>query len=74
MSKIRIPVEDYLAKLPLFRELGNTTIGRLASGTAEIDAPRETPIFRRGAAAAGFYIVVIGQIKVSLEPTRRWSN
>ncbi len=70
MPKTRIPVEDFLVNLPLFKDLDRVAIMRFADGTTEIDAPRETLVFRRGGPCAGFHIVVFGQVKLSLETNR----
>lgn len=70
MARTRIPVEDFLANLPLFKGLEEAEISRFAADATEIDVPRETTIFRRGSACAGLHVVVFGQVKLSLE-TRR---
>jgi CRP-like cAMP-binding protein len=67
MPKARIPVEDFLANLPLFRELGSGDLARLAAGTSEVDAPRGAVLFRRGDPCRGFHVVVYGQIKLALQ-------
>jgi CRP-like cAMP-binding protein len=70
MTKSRLRVEDFLGNLPLFKKLGRTAIDRLACGIAEIDAPRDTILYRRGEFSSGIYVVVFGQIKLSLEAKR----
>lgn len=57
----------HLAALPLFHELGQDEIRRIAAGTLQIDAPRGSVLFRRGDPCAGFHIIIRGQIKLSLQ-------
>lgn len=70
MPRTRIPIADYIVNLPLFKELDRTAVMRFAEGAIEIDAPRETQVFRRGNPCTGFHIVVFGQVKLSLETNR----
>lgn len=63
----RIPVERFLANLPLFRQTDRTELARLAAGTTEITAPRGTVLFRRGDSCEGFHVVVYGRIKLALD-------
>ncbi len=70
MHRTRIPTRDFLANLPLFRELKEEGIARLVSNTTEIDAPRDTLVCRRGCCCAGMHVVVVGQVKVSVETGR----
>jgi CRP-like cAMP-binding protein len=66
MARVRIPVGDFLANLPLFRRLDAAHIGRLAAAATEITAPRGTVLFRRGDPCEGFHVVVFGRVKLSL--------
>lgn len=70
MLRTRIPIEDFLVNLPLFRELDEAGIGRLTASATEVDAPRETLVFRRGDLCTGLHVVVFGQVKLSLETKR----
>lgn len=70
MPRTRIPIRDFLANLPLFRAVEEAGIGRLALSATEVDAPRETLVYRRGSLCAGLHAVVVGQVKLSVE-TRR---
>ena len=65
-SRPRIPVERFLANLPLFRQLDRTELIRLASGVTEITAPRGTVLFRRGDSCEGFHVIVYGRVKLAL--------
>ena len=67
MSRNRIPVEDFLVNLPLFGDLCSEGVARIAAGTAEIDAPRGTVVFRRGEECLGLHVVVFGQVKLALQ-------
>ena len=70
MPRTRIPIRDFLANLPLFREVEEAGIARLALNATEVDAPRETLVFRRGGLCAGLHAVIVGQVKLSVD-TRR---
>lgn len=70
MVKSHIPIENFLANLSMFGQLDESAIERLAAGTTEVDAPRETLIFRRGDPCTGLYLLVFGQAKLSLETNR----
>lgn len=68
MSSKRIKVEAYLVNIPLFKQLDENEINRIAIGATEIDAPRGSTLFRRGDSCMGFYIVIFGQVKILLQP------
>ena len=70
MPRTRIPIRDFLANLPLFREVEEAGIVRLALSATEVDAPRETLVFRRGSLCAGLHAVVVGQVKLSVATSR----
>lgn len=70
MPRTRIPIRDFLANLPLFRELEAGGVARLASSTTEVDLQRKTLVFRRGGLCAGLHAVVVGQVKISVETSR----
>ncbi|MDP2240793.1 MAG: Crp/Fnr family transcriptional regulator [Burkholderiales bacterium] len=70
MPKTRIPIKDFLANLPLFREVVAAGIDRLALKTTEVDAPRETIVCRRGCCCGGLHAVVVGQVKLSVDTGR----
>jgi CRP-like cAMP-binding protein len=67
MARNRIPVEDFLANLPLFEQSSIDGLARIASGTTELEAPRGTVVFRRGEACLGMHLVVYGQVKLALQ-------
>jgi CRP-like cAMP-binding protein len=58
--------QDYLRNLPLFRELGDEELTRIAAATGQVRAAAGTILFRRGDQPAGFHVVVYGQVKLSL--------
>lgn len=70
MIRPHIPIEDFLANLPLFKGLEEAEISRFAADAAEIDVQRKTTLFRRGSLCTGLHAVVFGRVKLSLE-TRR---
>ncbi|MBI4191978.1 MAG: Crp/Fnr family transcriptional regulator [Betaproteobacteria bacterium] len=67
MARKSIQVQDFVANLPLFRELVPGEIARIAAGTVEVDAPRGTVLFHRGAPCSGFHIVIFGHVKLALQ-------
>lgn len=66
MGRQRIPICEFLARLPLFRALESEAVVRLAALTSECDAPRGTIVFHRGAPSSAMHIVVFGQVKLAL--------
>lgn len=70
MPKTRIPIRDFLANLPLFREMDPAVIERLALRATEVDARRDTLVCRRGGCCTGVHAVVVGQVKLSVETGR----
>ena len=67
VRKPRIAIERFLANLPLFRGLEAKDIARIAGGATEVDAPRGTILYRKGDSCRGLYVLVFGQVKLSLE-------
>ena len=59
-------IEDFLAHLPLFREIERSALQQIARGTTAVDAPRGTVLFRRGDRVSGFYVVIFGQVKLAI--------
>jgi CRP-like cAMP-binding protein len=56
--------------LPLFKKLGGEAITRLARGAVELRLPAGSAVFRQGDAPAAVYIIVDGQVKLSLQTAR----
>lgn len=65
VSAAPLQVQDFLRKLPLFRELTAEAIDRLAAGTTQVRAPTGTVLYRRGEPSSAFYVVVYGQVKLA---------
>ena len=59
-------VHDLLAHAPLFRGLSPEELDRIASGTREVRVEKGEVLFRRGDPCAGFHVVAVGQVKLSL--------
>lgn len=70
MPKCAIRMQDFLANVPLFKNLDAHQLTRLAAGTAELEAPRSTTVYNRGDPCTGLYAVVYGQIKLALQTDR----
>ncbi|TEA74243.1 Crp/Fnr family transcriptional regulator [Allopusillimonas ginsengisoli] len=66
MTKSKIRIQDFLARMPLFSELTERELDHLALGTTEVNVARGEMVFRRGDACMGFHSVVYGQIKLLL--------
>ena len=65
MATTPIRTEDFLAKIPLFRELGSAEIGRIAAQTKTLRVDRGTVLFQRGDPCGGFHVIVYGQVKLA---------
>jgi CRP-like cAMP-binding protein len=70
MAKNKIPLQDFLASLPLFEPLGPEVLARIAAGMTPVDVAKGGVIVRRGDPCLGMHIVVFGQVKLSLYKTR----
>lgn len=56
-----------LAKAAIFSQLSAETLARLSAGTTESITRRGAVVFGRGASATGIYVVVSGQLRLSLD-------
>ena len=65
MPTAPIRIQEFLKNVPLFRELTDEELGRIAAGTAQVRAPTGTILFRRGEASSGFHVIVYGQVKLA---------
>lgn len=61
---VKIPA--LLSHLPLFCEMTPAELDRIAQGARELRVARNEVIFRRGDPADGFFVVVLGQVKLAL--------
>lgn len=59
-----IRVQQFLAKLPMFSELTENEIDRIAVGTNSVYAEKGEAVFQRGDPCIGFHVVVYGQVKL----------
>jgi CRP-like cAMP-binding protein len=60
-----IRIQEFLKNVPLFRELTDAELDRIAAGTAQVRAPAGTILFRRGELCSGFHVIVYGQVKLA---------
>ena len=65
-----IRVQTFLSNVPLFRELVSEELDRIALSTQQVHAQKGEILFRRGDPAAGFHIVVFGQVKLAFSSLR----
>jgi CRP-like cAMP-binding protein len=59
-------IDDFLAHLPIFRDIEKPALKQIARGTAVVDAPRGTVLFRRGDRCSGFHVIIFGQVKLAI--------
>jgi CRP/FNR family transcriptional regulator, dissimilatory nitrate respiration regulator len=57
---------DLLAHAPIFKDVPQDNLERIAAGTTEIRVERGRLLFQRGDPCVGFHIVVFGQVKLSV--------
>jgi len=55
-----------LAHTPIFRDLSRGELERIAAGTTQVHAERGRILFQRGDPCVGFYLVVFGQVKLTV--------
>jgi len=60
---------DFLRNLPLFRDLDLCQLEAVAAAATERRVPAGAVVFRRGDPCDGFYMVVIGRVKLALLAT-----
>lgn len=70
MLSAPIRVQTFLSNVPLFRELVSDELDRIALSTQQVRAEKGEILFRRGDPAAGFHIVVYGQVKLAFSSLR----
>ena len=58
-------VRAFLGNLPLFSQVPEPVIDRIAAGTTELHAGRGEILFTRGDPCRGFYLLIYGQVKLS---------
>lgn len=59
-----IRVQQFLAKLPMFSELTEPEVDRIALGTNAVYVEKGEAVFQRGDPCVGFHVVVYGQVKL----------
>lgn len=65
MPPSKIKTATFLANLPLFKELGDEELARIAAGTTELHVPKGEILFAKGQPVRGFHVVVYGQVKLA---------
>jgi len=65
LPSIPIKVQAFLANIPLFKEMRQEEIDRIAASTSELHVARGDILFRKGDPCDGFHVVVYGQIKLA---------
>jgi CRP-like cAMP-binding protein len=64
MRRREIEPRQFLANLPLFKELGAPAVARIAAQSTKVRLARGATLFRRGETPSGFYVVVFGEIRL----------
>jgi CRP/FNR family transcriptional regulator, dissimilatory nitrate respiration regulator len=57
-------VQSFLANLPLFSDVGEKDLDRIAAGSALIHVEKGRTIVQRGDPCLGFHVVIYGQVKL----------
>ncbi|MBI3371866.1 MAG: Crp/Fnr family transcriptional regulator [Betaproteobacteria bacterium] len=70
MFKQQIPVDQFIANLPLFKEFAHEDLQRIAAGAVRVHAPRGTTVFRGGDPCVGIYAVLFGRLKLALHASQ----
>jgi CRP-like cAMP-binding protein len=65
-----INIQSFLASVPLFKELAEEELDRIAARTRRIRAQRGEILFHRGEEAIGLHVVVAGQVKLAFLSAR----
>jgi len=65
MASAPIRIQTFLSKIPLFRELAEGEIDRIAAQTKALRLDRGALLFQRGDPCEGFYVIVYGQVKLA---------
>lgn len=65
-----IKIATFLASVPLFKELAEDELDRIATRTRQVRAPRGEILFHRGEEAKGLHVVVFGQVKLGFISAR----
>ena len=61
-----IKIQSFLVNLPFFAGVPEAVIDRIAAETTEMHVPRGEILFTRGDPCRGFFLVIYGQVKLSL--------
>jgi len=64
-------MRDRLSALPLFADLDDAQLARLAAATSEVDAPAGQALIERGKPGAGIFVLEQGQAIVEAPEGRR---
>ena len=64
MKHTNLKVDSFLSQLPLFSDLRDSDIARIANGTTSLHAAKGETLFRRGDSCNGFHVIVYGQVKL----------
>lgn len=66
LTEAKIPLAEILSRQPLFRGLSNEELHPIALGSRDIRASRNEILFQKGDESHGMYVLVMGQVKLSL--------
>lgn len=63
-DKDKDKIQNLLARVPLFNQLDDVELAKVAAGTTEHHVRRGETVFHRGEPCNGFHIMVYGQVKL----------
>jgi CRP-like cAMP-binding protein len=61
----KIKTQAFLRNVPLFKQLADEEIDRIAAATTDLHVPRGEILFNRGDPCVGMHIVLYGQVKLA---------
>lgn len=66
MTSSKIPIQDFLSKVPLFQSLSDSELNDLAAATTQVHASRGETVFQQGDPCQGFHAIMYGRVKLLL--------
>lgn len=65
MRAPHVKTQTYLKNLPMFHELAEPELDRIAAGTTEHRVSKSQIVFQRGDPCLGFHVLIYGQVKLA---------
>lgn len=61
----KIDITQFLAQVPIFQDMEQESLDRIAQYAKEVHAPKGETLFNRGDPCEGFHLVVYGRVKLA---------